>query len=333
MSALAPWLVRSARPRVPQQVLDAALAGGDGSYEQAPATVSDTAVVMTRAPGGRAATLKLAVTGPGMAALERERDILSRLGGDEGLGDWRRLLPVPLRWGEAGGGAFLLTTRLSGGDARHAGVAEAGQLTAAAVSAITPLHAHQRTVTAMDDAMTRAWVSEPAERLRRAVRSPAAVDRVAGLIQAGLAGAGLAMGWTHGDFHPGNVLTIGGTRTGTYPATSMRVTGVVDWDQAVWPGPVAVDLAFWLLTVPSEERGELGARVAARLRRERPWTNAEQRLLDSACGDDPAVGRAVLLLAWLRHVAGNLAKSDRYARSPLWARRNVRPVLRQAARG
>jgi hypothetical protein len=66
--------------------------------------------------------------------------------------------------------------------------------------------------------------------------------------------------------------------------------------------------------------------VAARLSRQQCWTPAENHLL----GDVPA-GRPVLLLAWLRHVAGNLAKSGRYASSPLWLRRNVRPVLRQVA--
>ena len=44
-------------------------------------------------------------------------------------------------------------------------------------------------------------------------------------------------------------------------------------------------------------------------------------------------GRTLLLLAWLRHVASNLAKSAQYAESPLWSRRNVIPVLRQLAYG
>jgi hypothetical protein len=83
--------------------------------------------------------------------------------------------------------------------------------------------------------------------------------------------------------------------------------------------------------------------VAARLAAGRCWTPAESRLLGLAAdgdpvrgdpaGSDPAAGRALLLLAWLRHVAGNLAKSGRYARSPLWVRGNVWPVLRQVTGG
>jgi hypothetical protein len=37
----------------------------------------------------------------------------------------------------------------------------------------------------------------------------------------------------------------------------------------------------------------------------------------------------LLLLAWLRHVTDNLAKSARYAASPVWSRRNIAPVLRR----
>ena len=47
---------------------------------------------------------------------------------------------------------------------------------------------------------------------------------------------------------------------------------------------------------------------------------------------EPDRQRIRRLLAWLRHVAGNLEKSDRYAESILWARRNISPVLKAAAR-
>lgn len=44
--------------------------------------------------------------------------------------------------------------------------------------------------------------------------------------------------------------------------------------------------------------------------------------------DEPVSRRTLVLLAWLRHVASNLEKSDRYATSMLWAHRNISPVLR-----
>jgi hypothetical protein len=37
--------------------------------------------------------------------------------------------------------------------------------------------------------------------------------------------------------------------------------------------------------------------------------------------------RTLVLLWWLRHVAGNLTKSTRYGRRGLWARWNIQTVL------
>jgi hypothetical protein len=37
--------------------------------------------------------------------------------------------------------------------------------------------------------------------------------------------------------------------------------------------------------------------------------------------------RVVILLSWLRHIARNLTKSDRYSRNWLWLTKNVEGVL------
>jgi hypothetical protein len=42
--------------------------------------------------------------------------------------------------------------------------------------------------------------------------------------------------------------------------------------------------------------------------------------------------RTVVLLAWLGHVAGGLTRAVRRPLSPVWAARNVRPVVRRYAR-
>jgi aminoglycoside phosphotransferase (APT) family kinase protein len=317
-----PTLVRSARAGVPEAAVRAALAGG-WRRERTLTTLSGTAVIMVSAPGGRTGVLKISAAGPGTASLRREHEVLSRLSGDERLGEWRDLLPAPLRWGETGGGAYLLTSRLPGRDGRHLPPGTAGGLTEAAVHAIAPLHRHGHAVAEVDATMLRDWVDEPAARLAEVTR-PARAARVAAALRAGLAGRRVTLGWTHGDFHPGNVLA----------SSPERVAGIVDWDQARGRDLVAADLAFWLLTVPGTGRPrEFGARVAARLGAGRCWTPAESRLLAGGADGDPEAGRALLLLAWLRHVTGNLAKSGRYARSPLWLYGNVRPVLRQVAGG
>jgi aminoglycoside phosphotransferase len=307
-------LVRSGRAGVPGAAVRAALAGGGWQRGRALTTVSGTAVIMVTAPDGRTGVLKIAANPAGAASLRRERAVLRTLCSDDRLGGWRDLLPVPLNWGESGDSTFLLTSRLPGRVGRRLPTAEA--LTRTAFGAIAPLHRHGQTVAEVDATLLRQWLDEPAQRLT-AVAGAAAAGRVTAAIHAGLAGRRVTLGWTHGDFHPGNVLV-----------RRDRVAGIVDWDQARERDLIATDATFWLLTTPGAgRRRALGAQVAARLRAGRCWTPAESRLLD--LGQDPAAGRALLLLAWLRHVAGNLAKSERYARSPLWLRTTVRPVLRQ----
>ena len=326
MTAIArrrPALVRSARAGVPEAAVRAALADGGWQRDRTLTTLSGTAVIMVSAPGGRTGVLKISATEAGTASLRREHDVLCRLGRDERLGEWRDLLPAPLHWGDSGGGAYLLTSRLPGRDGRQLPGGMAGGLTRAAFRAIAPLHDHDRTVAEVDATLLRRWVDEPAARLAEVTR-PARAAQVAEALHAGLAGRRMTLGWTHGDFHPGNVLA----------SSPERVAGIIDWDQARERDLVATDLAFWIITVPGTgRRRELGAQVAARLGADRCWTPAESRLLAGTTDGDAAACRAVLLLAWLRHVAGNLAKSSRYARSPLWLRNNVRPVLRQVAGG
>ena len=54
--------------------------------------------------------------------------------------------------------------------------------------------------------------------------------------------------------------------------------------------------------------------------------NRAQRYLG---GDVIGVG-PLALLAWLQHVAHNIAKSPSYAANPLWVRRNLVAVVRGA---
>jgi hypothetical protein len=108
------------------------------------------------------------------------------------------------------------------------------------------------------------------------------------------------------------------------------VTGIVDWSQSRDEDLVALDLVFWMLTVPA--RGQphsFGARVAAAMNQ--CWTPAEGRLIGPAMDGDAISKRTLVLLAWLRHVSDNLQKSDRYQGSLVWSRRNIAPVLRLVA--
>ena len=317
------WQRSRSRPAMPDEMVRAALSGGDWHTDRALRTVTDTSVLTVSGPRGEA-VLKVTDTESGLAGLRREGDVLGRLWADDGLGNWRAMLPVPLDSGDAGSGAFLLTSRLPGQDGREVPPETASRLTSAAVDAITPLHRRTRTIRMVDQALLSSWVDQPAQRIRTALPGNGAVGRLAEALRADLSGRMLTLGWTHGDFHAGNLLV----------GADGRVTGIVDWGEARDEDLPVLDLAFWLLTVPAPgQPRELGKRIAARLRHERFWTPAESRMLGRAADGGLPAGRTLLLLAWLRHVGSNLAKSDRYASSPLWLRWNVVPVLRQVAHG
>lgn len=306
---------------VPARTVRAVLAAGDWQRERALPTVSDTALVMVRSPDGERAALKVATTGRGVASLQREQETLRRLWSDGGLGDWRALLPEPLAAGQAGGGAYLLTRRLPGLDGRRLVAEQAAWLTPAAISAIAPLHLLAAEPAVAGAALLRQLVDEPASRLRQVASSATSLERLVSALRARLEGHRVTLGWTHGDFYPGNVLV----------SARGQVVGIVDWGQARERDLAIMDIAFWLLTLPCLARGHpLGAEVAARLAGGRCWSAAESKLL-AAYTAAPFNGRALLLLVWLRHVADNISKSSRYGGNVLWARRNVAPVLRQVA--
>ncbi len=315
--------IRSRDGGVPAAAVNAALGDGWWQCEQALPTLSDSATIMVRARDGSRGVLKVAASGPGAASLRQEHDVLTALHAEDRLGGWRDLLPVPLHAGVAAGGAFLISSRLPGRDGRRLPAAAGPGLTAAAAAAIAPLHQAAATATTVTPALLGSWLAEPAAQLRQAAPGPA-VDQLVARIQVLLAGRRVLLGWTHGDFFPGNLL-LGGDG---------RVSGIVDWGGARRGDLLAADLAFWLLTVPAPgRRRALGGQVAARLRRPEWWAPGERELLAPLVDGDDAAARAMLLLAWLRHVAANLAKSARYRSSPVWLHRTITPVLRQAARG
>jgi aminoglycoside phosphotransferase len=317
-------MIRSPRAAVPPSVrAEAVRAIKDAGWlpERRLATVSDTAVLIV-SDTNRAAVLKVAATQRGMAALQREEEVLTLLAGDVRLGSWREMIPAVLDTFEFTGGRALLTNRLEGSDARKTFARLDGCDHAAA--AIGPLHRLDTGRFTVDDEALQRWVTEPAQRLRQVVpahtRLRSQVGRVESFLCDGLREQTLTMGWVHGDFYPGNVLVD----------SSGHVCGVVDTAQTQQRGLPVLDLAHWVLTLPGDEAvDQLGARVASRLDHEPCWSQSETKFLLQAPGGGELPGRVVLLLTWLRHVDGNLVKSERYANNPIWLRRNVFPVLRK----
>ena len=105
----------------------------------------------------------------------------------------------------------------------------------------------------------------------------------------------------------------------------------MDWDLAVADELPTHDLVHLLLSTRQlVQQRDLGEIVRALLEGEQ-WTAHERSLLEAAERALPGsvVGeRAMVLLSWLRHITGNLAKSSRYRRNVLWLSRNVDAVLR-----
>jgi len=113
------------------------------------------------------------------------------------------------------------------------------------------------------------------------------------------------------------------------------VTGIVDWELARPADLPLVDVATVLLAARMQaSRHELG-RVVCDFLAGLDWSEDERRILADAGAGLPGEaidGRALVLLCWLGHVSGNLAKASGYATHERWLRGNVAPVAEAVAR-
>jgi O-antigen/teichoic acid export membrane protein/aminoglycoside phosphotransferase (APT) family kinase protein len=288
--------------------------------------LSDSAIAAVGPKDGDpTALLKAAETPSGRTILRRQCAVLAQLHDDDRLNRWRATLPRILGSGEVNGISYLVETRIPGRDARTlvTDPATATPFVDTALATIAELHRATAHPVPLDGAVFERCVEAPASIVRQAIasRETADLDRLVGSLERDLRGRRLPIGWTHGDYSPDNILVD----------ADARVTGIVDWGQAVEDGPTAVDVASLLLTVEAERGGrELGAIVLAWLADDTAPAAHLVAATQRALGGDDVDGRALLLLGWLHMVAANLAKSTRYGANPLWLNRNVRAVVRSA---
>jgi O-antigen/teichoic acid export membrane protein/aminoglycoside phosphotransferase (APT) family kinase protein len=277
--------------------------------------LNDVAVSVIGPRGGApAALLKRACTPAADGSLQNQEQALLALHGDLRLvGEWTRILPEVLASGEFAGRRFLVETAVEGvsADRLLEQDADLEMVAAAITAAIEPLHEATREVTVVDEHLLREWIDVPLSRLRPVVASRSrlagaegALERLGRELRKAFAGRRVATSWIHGDLCPGNVLMS---------PDGAKVRGIVDWERGT-RGPPELDFLHLLITTRmSVERREMGAVIA--------------ELLENQDGEHL---EHMALLAWLHHVSGNLAKCARYARSRVWVRRNVDPVLRTA---
>jgi O-antigen/teichoic acid export membrane protein/aminoglycoside phosphotransferase (APT) family kinase protein len=288
---------------------------------------SDSVVIdFKNLDGGPGALLKAADSVTGRSQLLHQTEVLSRLHADNRLGDWRALIPSITRAGHIGGSYCLVESRLPGerGVGALYDLARTRAFRSSAIATISQFHRLTSRPVVAGDAQLERWVHQPmsevAAALPRAHR--AAAMALAERLAAGVRGARVSSGWTHGDYTPDNVLTN--------PAG--QVTAVVDWCQADEYGMPLLDvIGFHLVSTFMVTNGaELGAIVLERLTGVRPDDHQLLARTQRMLGGDVLDSRIVMVLGWLQHVAHNIEKSPQFAANPMWVRRNLIPVVQGA---
>lgn len=278
---------------------------------------SDVLVVALDPPSGPL-VLKIATSPAATAGLDRHADLLTGLGPEVTGGPLGPLLPRVLLRRTLDGQRVLLETHLPGA------TSDDPALTPAALAAIALLHSTTASTTLVGPAQLRDWVNEPISHLRRLparLADPAGLDTMSTVLHQALAEQEVTTSTVHGDFWSGNVLV-------DHSEDGPIVRGIVDWENGRSGGLPDVDLVHWWLAV---QPGELGTAV--------------RRALDDPAAVEAALAafpvprpnpqlpvETVVLLAWLGHVAGGLSRAVRHPLSPVWAARNVRPVVARYAR-
>lgn len=268
------------------------------------------------------------------ASLARGCEAVRDLTFDDRLDEWRRLLP-PMEVCRLGGRLPLVAEGrlpgVEGDELLRRSPHLTRQVTASALGAVCELHRATGRLECVTSHIGH-WVDPQLAILAEEIpwcrrgRGAAATEALRERLRSGLTGHNLTVAWTHGDFHPGNILLNGEHGT---------LTGVIDWANARRDGPCAIDAYTFVLTLRHQRGGrELGQIVADVVRRG-SLLPEDRRLLaeaDVPPTDEGPEEDVLPLLTWLWHVAGNAEKSARYGRSHHWVAGNVVPVLKEVAR-
>jgi aminoglycoside phosphotransferase len=298
-----------------------------------PSRIQGNLLVFALRQGSRDLVVKHPRDGRGAATVARERKALQHIGADDRLGPWRPLLPRTVDSGPQLSGT-LVQSRLPGTQAERLirdDPQDPGRVAAPALRLLADLrHATGRRRPAAE--RTACWCAPQLAVLRAEIppygagRGAAALQALRRRLDAALADAVLTEGWTHGDYHAGNVLLAG---------DPLRVSGVFDWGNARVDGPCEIDAYTFVLALRSMLTGRPHGDIVADTLRAGRLPDGDTALLALAGVDpDGDIGdpSALALLTWLWHVAGNLRKSPRFGRSHWWLTATVAPVLRESCR-
>jgi aminoglycoside phosphotransferase (APT) family kinase protein len=260
--------------------------------------------------------VKVAVDRRARERVRREWTTLRTLHASASLGPWRKLLPAPVVAGESGDSAFTAVAPSVGVDGRRFAHRDE-RIVGTAASALAPLRAGAVPSRVGDDELER-WVARPAAivagvpAVARVPQLADAVRRMEAELRHALDGRVLPVGLAHGDWWLGNLLT---TDDGLTP------TAILDWETASDGELPLLDLVHLLVTSCAlRRRCQLGTVVRA-------TRDPDVAVLVAAVGGGAIAPGVLVRLAWLRHVANNLAKSTTYTTHRFWLRSNVVAVL------
>jgi aminoglycoside phosphotransferase (APT) family kinase protein len=285
-------------------------------------TDGDVAVFAT-GPAGvpQLAFVKIASAESAARGLAAQRAVLTALHADERLAKWRALVPQVIAGGRYRGLAYLVEERVPGGRLeallRERTLRESALRHA--VAAIAPLHRLDAVRRVPDAALLVRLVDEPVALLTALTddRPEAATTlrRVGDRLRSALGGVALDIGWVHGDYWPGNILTD----------PYGHITGIVDWEYARAGDIPAIDLMNLLITARMViHHREFGAVMAGMLAGD-AWSSMEQDALADVGAPIPAIDLAVL--TWLRHVSDMITRRPAFSGHALWVRANVDAVV------
>jgi O-antigen/teichoic acid export membrane protein len=263
------------------------------------------------------AILKIATTAAASNGLNRHAEMVSQLNGDHGLPRVPSLVPRTLRHGTLHGYTVLLESMLPGMTVGTRPAASE-ELAAAAI-AISDLHRMTSSTATINATLMKEWVDVPIEQLRRIPHlngEEPGLDQLKEALYSALLGQHATTSCVHGDYWLGNVLMQRADGT-------VKVTGIVDWENARTVGLPECDLTHLWLT---SQAGELGTAV-------RRAVLSPDTVRDGVGGlpasfSNPHLSAAhLVLLAWLWHVSAELERATRNQVGRLWLARSVKPVL------
>jgi O-antigen/teichoic acid export membrane protein len=266
--------------------------------------------------------LKIATTPAASRGLDRHADTLSELRHSLDSSRLLTLVPRVLERGTVQGLTVLLETKLPG--VTRPDRAGGWELEAAA-AAITELHRSTDSVVTVDEATIRDWVDTPIGKLRQIKPlhgADLALDRLTDTLYRALLGQHVIMSRVHGDYWLGNILL-------RPDGERVKVTGIVDWENARRVGLPDCDLIhLWLTSQPSELGSTVRRAVIS------PDTVQTAVVGLGVSWTNPQLSTAhLVLLAWLWHVTAELERATRNRVGRLWLARTVRPVLELVGSG